>query len=80
MNILQLTKNKQKISERLYRCTNSKLRERLFEELRLISINVQNCIYMIENSKSLEAEFLLEVASRSSNTIELSSRTELHRQ
>ena len=80
MSILQLIKNKQKLSERLYRCTNAKLKERLSEELRLISINIQSYIYMANNSKNIEARFLLEVASRSINTIELSSRTVLPRQ
>ena len=80
MIILQLIKNKQKLSERLYRCTNAKLKERLSEELRLISINIQSYIYMANNSKNIEARFLLEVASRSINTIELSSRTVLPRQ
>ena len=80
MSILQLIKNKQKLSERLCRCTNAKLKERLSEELRLISINIQSYIYMANNSKNIEAKFLLEVASRSINTIELSSRTVLPRQ
>ena len=80
MSILRLIKNKQKLSEHLYRCTNAKLKERLSEELRLISINIQSFIYMASNSKNIEAKFLLEVASRSINTIELSSRTVLPRQ
>lgn len=80
MSILRLIKNKQKLSERLYRCTNAKLKERLSEELRLISINIQSYIYMANNSKNIEAKFFLEVASRSINTIELSSRTVLPRQ
>ena len=80
MSILQLIKNKQKLSERLYRCTNAKLEERLSEELRLISINIQSYIYMTNKSTNIEAKFLLEVASRSINTIELSSRTVLPRQ
>ena len=80
MNIVHLTKNKQKISERLNRCTNFKLRERLVEELRFISANIQSYIYMNKNSRRIEAKFLLEVASRSTNSIDLLSQTELRHQ
>lgn len=80
MNIVQLTKNKQKTTERLNRCTNFKLRERLVEELRLISAKIHNYIYMTKNLSSTEAKFFLEVASRSTNSIDLSSQTELRHQ
>ena len=80
MNIVQLTKNKQKITERLNRCTNFKLRERLNVELKFISAKIHNYIYVAKNLSSIEAKFLLEVASRSTNSIDLSSQTELRHQ
>ena len=73
MNIFQLIKHEQKTRERLNRCVNSKLKERLSAELDVKTI--ENYTYRLNNVMSLESEFQLEIQLRNTNFIGSFDRT-----
>ena len=75
MNIFQLIKHEQKTRERLNRCVNSKLKERLSAELKSASKTIENYTYRLNNTMSLESEFQLEIQLRNTNFIGSFDRT-----
>ena len=75
MNIFKLIKHEQKIRERLNRCVNSKLKERLSAELKSASKTIEDYTYRLNNVMSLESEFQLEIQLRNTNFIGSFDRT-----